>query len=1460
MKIKRITRLFSLLCAVTVTASISITAADGAIGSVNSGTYDANSDVIYINNVEELLEFADDCSLDSWSVGKTVLLCTDITLDGDFAPIPYFAGSFDGQGHTISGLNITGSYSPAGLFAYVSDEATISNLKVAGVVTPSGEREAIGGIVGENAGRIIGCEFSGIVSAKTSVGGIAGKNLTYGEIYECHSDGNITGENMTGGIVGENAGSAVSCKSEASVNTAIVDHSLSLDELSIGTVVDLENFSLLNAVNVATDTGGIAGFSSGMLLSCQNSGEVGYEHIGYNVGGIAGRSSGYISNCQNDGKINGRKDIGGIIGQSEPQISIDLSEDKLTRLERQLSELGGLLDKTVNSVSDSSDLVLSRFSNINDHITAATGSLSTLGSKASDWVDDSLGEINRLGSVTADTISRFGDVLDDIESVSSTVSDGFDQLESAIDSLSETAAIGADGLELLGDAADKAQTALNGISDNAEQILDSTDMLAEAFRINDHDKFSQAVDDIIDSLVPITDETVVLGESVESLIELLRSAGWTDDALDSLYRLSDSIGRIGDAINDINTAVGELAGSFDTDWDQLSGGLDSLANAASGISSAVTSFKSASELASAGIDMIKDGIELMLGSITINDEAAARDAASQIAQGFGDFGGALQDMGVSAADALSALLSAPVDTTRLKAALESLKVYSDNAAAAASDTADGFKKLAGCLVLTPPDPVGAVKLTIKGFDTLKASTVEMRSGFESLSTSVGLVSDGFSKLFGAVTVKDEASISSALNDIHRSLSNIAGCIGDIGAAGREFAAVAADMLIFGDSVAASAGEIASAFTGIAEYVRDLAEGVTDLYGSLSVDTELSEQALEQLREGIAGIIDMSGDTEDMLEDIGDAMRRFSDAGESLSGTSGLLADAVGIFEMAAGQFAVAISGASSVTDYIANVEPIQFDSPGKLLEASAGELLAQVSGISEQIDLLVDDLKSAGGNLSDNIIEITAKFGEIADTVKDIFLGSQNVSLDNIVNDTSSESSSGSADGKVDGSRNNGEIFGDLNVGGIVGSMSIEYDLDPEEDLSNQSSLLNRVYETRAVISGCTNDGSVTSKKDCAGGIVGRMDIGYVNGCESYGEVGSESGDYVGGIAGLSSSKIENCYAKCTLSGVSYIGGIVGTGNENLLTGSDCVVSSCYTIVEINSTGQFYGAISGYNLGSYTKNLYVSDSLRGIDRLDMADCAQRVDYDSLMSSGDAPERFESFTLSFWDGDKLLKSIEFNYGDSFGDDVYPEKPYVDGCYTEWSVEHLDNLHFDTKVEAVYTRYTTALPVSATRDDGRSIFFVQGEFNSGDIVNSEPVECGETGAHIADSYLGALGEFFGYLGSGELPSAYIGVEVAEVWQLTLPDSGQHKLRYLAPADIGHIEIRADDGSGIWSVVEYNEEGSYLTFTVDGSAPRVAAISTVAVWWLWIVIAAIPVIGVAAVIIIVKRSKKKRAKLNK
>ena len=64
-------------------------------------------DIIYIHTAKDLCALSDSCAYDAWSRGKTVLLTADISLRGvDFEPIASFSGTFNGGGHTISGLTL----------------------------------------------------------------------------------------------------------------------------------------------------------------------------------------------------------------------------------------------------------------------------------------------------------------------------------------------------------------------------------------------------------------------------------------------------------------------------------------------------------------------------------------------------------------------------------------------------------------------------------------------------------------------------------------------------------------------------------------------------------------------------------------------------------------------------------------------------------------------------------------------------------------------------------------------------------------------------------------------------------------------------------------------------------------------------------------------------------------------------------------------------------------------------------------------------------------------------------------------------------------------------------------------------------------------------------------------------------------------------------------------------------
>ena len=232
------------------------------------------------------------------------------------------------------------------------------------------------------------------------------------------------------------------------------------------------------------------------------------------------------------------------------------------------------------------------------------------------------------------------------------------------------------------------------------------------------------------------------------------------------------------------------------------------------------------------------------------------------------------------------------------------------------------------------------------------------------------------------------------------------------------------------------------------------------------------------------------------------------------------------------------------------------------------------------------------------------------------------------------------------------------------------------------------------------------------------MDLGLIDGCEAYGSVESQSGDYAGGVAGICSAAIENCWAKCALSGGRYVGGITGTGVTDSVTGSGSTVSGCVSLVSITGYSQYAGAISGSSAGAFADNLFVSDTLAGLDGASAAGQAEPVSYEALLENEALPDAFRTFTVQFVAGEEVLKTVEVNYGESLPDSVYPDIPAVDGQYGEWDVQTLENIQFDTTVTAQYHASIDALPSDAQRADGRPVFLAEGAYTSADRLQAQP----------------------------------------------------------------------------------------------------------------------------------------------
>ena len=301
------------------------------------------TETVEISSLEEFLIFAECCSLDSYSRNTRFVLTADLDLSGtSFAPVQLFLGSFDGNGHCIRGLEVSGDGSRQGLFRRVFAPGAVQNLFVFGSVRPGGTAQFVGGIAGENSGTIHNCSFTGMVEGKRYVGGIAGKNT--GTLSHCSFSGTLTGERDSGGIAGISSGAVWSCLNSGAVCSAPIDAAIET-EFNINTF-DISQLTTEDFVNIS-NIGGIVGSSSGTVMNCENQGIVGYKYQGFNIGGIAGKTSGYLCTSRNLGPVWGQRDVGGIAGQLEPYVSMVFSEDLLEELQNEMDAL----NRSVNAIS-----------------------------------------------------------------------------------------------------------------------------------------------------------------------------------------------------------------------------------------------------------------------------------------------------------------------------------------------------------------------------------------------------------------------------------------------------------------------------------------------------------------------------------------------------------------------------------------------------------------------------------------------------------------------------------------------------------------------------------------------------------------------------------------------------------------------------------------------------------------------------------------------------------------------------------------------------------------------------------------------------------------------------------------------------------------------------------------------------------------------------------------------------
>ena len=249
--------------------------------------------------------------------GKTIVLASDLDMGGhNFEGIGQasrssssasgnaFMGVFDGQGNTISNIQISNSDASgnssvgfignlAGSTAALKD-VTFENIEIAG---GAAEQAGIVGLVTDGA-TVSGVTISSGSISATEGAGLVGRVLKSGTVTNCENHADITVTAKNGAGIAGAAYYSVTGKCDI-------------------TISNCKNYGNIKATGTGAETlGGIVGTCAANVIGCTNYGNVGADNTTSTVGGIVGYqvSCGSIKNCENNGTVNGTTYVGGILG------------------------------------------------------------------------------------------------------------------------------------------------------------------------------------------------------------------------------------------------------------------------------------------------------------------------------------------------------------------------------------------------------------------------------------------------------------------------------------------------------------------------------------------------------------------------------------------------------------------------------------------------------------------------------------------------------------------------------------------------------------------------------------------------------------------------------------------------------------------------------------------------------------------------------------------------------------------------------------------------------------------------------------------------------------------------------------------------------------------------------------------------------------------------------------------
>ena len=1266
-------------------------------------------EVVEINTVEDFLAFGNQCFIDSWSANKLVFLNEDIDLTGtDFEAIPVFAGTFQGQGHTISGFSYKGSGYVAGLFRYIEKSGVVEDLKLKGEVIASDEKECIGSLCGVNYGTIKNCSFQGNVSGRTTVGGLVGVNEGTGTILNSYAGGRVTGYYSTGGLVGKNHGSISRCANRTCVNndSQWVEED---DEMGVGIFLSINISDSETEMFSGVDAGGIAGYSDGLITRCINYGRVGYEHTGYNIGGIAGRQSGIVSFCTNDGAVYGRKDVGGIVGQMEPFIEVD----EATSLRSAVDKLHELIEKTIDDMENAKNAVKEDFDKLADYSDGAADAGDALAEQIADFVDGNMEQAqlvtDRIGHVTDMLPDVFDDIYeaeDSFSKINGDLSGMFDKLGSIGDISGEYEETDYNRLSLLSTVGGSILSI-----QHYPKAGESVHIMVEPDK--DYGLSEIRAIDANGNGIPMQresgkDYTFVMPEpnvKVEAYFSYQGEKGGVDAAGDGSIdgemgadedenadgmngiagpggnAPSDNAGQPGGSAPSDNTGqpggntpsdnAGQPGGNAPSDNAGQPGG-----NSPSDNSGRPNGSGDANEGAPSG-NPGQPGEGSTSGGGNSSGEAGGGNGASggiQPGENGSGNGGAPSDNSGQPGETSQPQESAQTDGNSQARAFGNL-----NSSIEISKTESGQytqKMLFSEGTQSVPE-IGIALEDVKSQESntvtdqtpqqeegkKKATAIELSSN---LSGSASWEINGSSATVtvipdGAYTVSKTPSVTESGQGIAVSKSEKSEYAYTFEVKEGGFYRV--DITFEKRDKSQSVGSAKENINNALKAQQAAAEKVNAVMKEIQESGSASAEQLNRLAEGMA---EMSDAASAVMSNLNVVMNiAGQQASDVLEAVGGDMKNVAKHLQDVTDSVKSATRDVRSIVDYVNGQSDIRFSKLGAEFDVNRENLRSQLKGMSESLKGLSGNASNYSDIVNDDLRAVNHQINVIFNILADNIVNYNDISIEELYKDIDLEDIESITTGKTDTCTNRGIVKGDINIGGIAGAMSIDEE-DPEDSAAGKVDYqIGRRYFTKCIITDSVNEGYITAKKDGAGGIVGYMMHCIVVDSEGYGSVESTEGSYVGGICGESFTMIKGCYALCAVSGKKNVGGIAGFADT---------VKDCYAMVDCSASTGRKGAIAGQTVDyddalneeevKVSGNYYVGENLYGIDDISYAGIAEPISYEELLQKEGLPQEFRHLKVIFRVEDAYLGTQEVAFGDSLAGLEYPEIPEREGYYGIW----------------------------------------------------------------------------------------------------------------------------------------------------------------------------------------------------